>query len=123
MLPNRLHSPAEIVIDFGVSATLASRYRARLVAASRTEVEVRFPFAPSLFQSGKLESASAEVSITREGRTLRLPGLFRLLPMSGGMGGAIAFSDPVPVEDYRFLRRASGLDPEVVDPVSFQKVG
>ena len=53
----------DLTVDFLVPACLASRYRARLVAVSASEAELRLSFCPSMFRSGDLTACPAEISL------------------------------------------------------------
>lgn len=113
-------APPELVVDFALPASLASRYRARLVAVSRLEVQVRFFFQPSLFRKQLLESYPVELSLVLSNRGLRLPGVLSVDPRAGSAAARIRFDEPVALPDYALLRRASGLEEKESEPAPVQ---
>ena len=98
----------DLTVDFLVPACLASRYRARLVAVSASEAELRLSFCPSMFRSGELTVCPAELSLIVGAAIVRRRGLFEIDGANGNNVtiGHFAFEQPVDDGDLELLRSA-----------------
>jgi len=98
----------DLTVDFIVPACLASRYRARLVAVSASEAELRLSFCPSMFRSGELTACPAEISLIVGACVVRRRGLFEIEGANGNRAtiGHFAFEEPVDEGDLELLRSA-----------------
>jgi hypothetical protein len=113
----------DLTVDFIVPACLASRYRARLVAVSASEAELRLSFCPSMFRSGELTACPAEISLIVGAAVVRRRGLFEIEGANGNSAtmGHFAFEQPVADGDLELLRSAClvpkpAAEPEASEP-------
>ena len=113
----------DLTVDFLVPACLASRYRARLVAVSAAEAELRLSFCPSMFRSGELTACPAEISLIVGSAVVRRRGLFEIAGANGNSAtiGHFAFEQPVDDGDLELLRGAclvpkAAAEPEASEP-------
>ena len=98
----------DLVVDFRVPASVASRYRARLLSVSRSQAQIVFLFPPSLFRSIANQPCMAEISLVLGRSVVRACGLCRMDGGSGGTGARIRFNEPIALHDYALLRRICG---------------
>lgn len=103
--------PRDLVIDLLVPASVASRYRARLVAASSVEAEIVFYFCPSVFRSGVLESCPASLSVGAALEFVQLGGILRVERTATAARGRVRFSPPASSPEIETLQRLCGVDP------------
>jgi hypothetical protein len=110
----------DLTVDFLVPACLASRYRARLVAVSASEAELRLSFCPSMFRSGELTACPAEISLIVGAAVVRRRGLFEINGANGNSAtiGHFAFEQPVDGGDLELLRSACLVPKPAVEPES-----
>jgi len=102
-------APSELVIDFLVPAAFASRYRARLIALSRLEGQVRLAFRPSRFRTGVL-SCPADVSLVTRTHCLRLRGVVEMKVGGGEVIAHFHFDRALERPEFEALRSACQLD-------------
>jgi hypothetical protein len=106
----------ELVIDFLVPASLASRYRAQLTALSAAEAELSLSFCPSIFRSGALTCCPAEISAVFGASAVRVRGSFHLEGGSTCTTARFRFDPPIAMRDLQILQLARPEDPDVVPP-------
>jgi hypothetical protein len=104
------HGVSDLVVDFLVPASLASRYRARLASLSPLEAQLRFAFCPSIFRSGIVDSCPAEISLVFGAVVVRLRGSFSVEHEETGTIGRLRFVEPAEPADLETLRRACRID-------------
>lgn len=100
----------DLLIDFLVPASVASRYRARLVSLEALEAEVAFRYCPSVFRSGVLHSCPASLSLAAGPVIVRLSGILRVERGSSEVRGRLRFGSPAAPGDLDLLIRLCGLD-------------
>jgi hypothetical protein len=114
------HATEELTVDFLVPACQASRYRARLVAVSASEAELRLSFCPSMFRSGGLTACPAEISVIVGAVVVRRRGLFEIDGATGNSATTahFAFEQPVDDGDLEVLRSTCPVAKPAAEPES-----
>jgi hypothetical protein len=97
-------APAELVVDLIVPASIASRYRARLIALTRLDAQLRLPFCPSLFRSG-VSSCPAVIWLVSGDLFAPLRGVVGFQAGAKEALGVIHFDQPLERRDFDALLR------------------
>jgi hypothetical protein len=98
-------APAELVVDLIVPASIASRYRARLIALTRLDAQLRLAFCPSLFRSG-VSSCPAVIWLVSGDLFAPLRGVVGFQAGAKEAIGVIHFDQPLERRDFDALLRA-----------------
>ena len=97
-------APAELVVDLIVPASIASRYRARLIALTRLDAQLRLAFCPSLFRSG-VSSCGAVIWLVSGDLFAPLRGVVGFQAGAKEATGVIHFDQPLERRDFDALQR------------------
>jgi hypothetical protein len=97
-------APAELVVDLIVPASIASRYRARLIALTRLDAQLRLAFCPSLFRSG-VSSCGAVIWLVSGDLFAPLRGVVGFQAGAKEAIGVIHFDQPLERRDFDALQR------------------
>ena len=99
---NRKKAPSELVVDLIVPASIASRYRARLVALTRLDGQLRLSFCPSFFRSG-VSSCAAVIWLVSGELFAPLRGVVGFQAGAKEAIGVIHFDQPLERRDFDAL--------------------
>ena len=101
--------PLEIVVDFVLPASFASRYRARLTALSRLDGQIRLAFCPSIFRSG-VSSCPADVWLISGSVVVCVRSVVEVRISAHGTIGQIHFDRPLERREFDALRELCGVE-------------
>ena len=97
-------APPELVVDLIVPASIASRYRARLIALTRLDAQLRLAFCPSIFRSG-VPSCAAVIWLVSGDLFAPLRGVVGLQAGAKEVIAVIHFDHPLARQDFDALLR------------------
>ena len=98
----RRKAPSELVVDLIVPASVPSRYRARLIALTRLEAQLRLAFCPSVFRSG-MSSCAAVIWLVSGELFVPLRGVVGFQAGAKEAIGVIHFDQPLERRDFDAL--------------------
>ena len=101
--------PLELVIDFVLPASFASRYRARLTALSRLDGQIRLAFCPSIFRAG-VSSCPADVWLISGPVVVCVRSVIEVQISAHGTIGQIHFDRPLERREFDALRELCGVE-------------